>query len=151
MERGDARNGMVRQGGSLPAAHILPTAWVDVQWRAGDFDLTSPEAARRANGQSWQAGQPPRAGPHPGLALRTKVTPNGKSVSLCGPSTFVLFDRKPNLEDWATLFQWLAEVKIELVIAARFPILEAGQANALLECGHVIGNVALVSPDRARQ
>lgn len=46
-ERGDARNGMVRLGGSLPAAHILPAAWIDVQWREGDYDLTSPEAARR--------------------------------------------------------------------------------------------------------
>ena len=46
-ERGDARNGMVRLGGSLPAAHILPSAWIDVQWREGDFDLAAPEAARR--------------------------------------------------------------------------------------------------------
>lgn len=46
-ERGNGRNGMVRLGGGLPAAHILPAAWIDVQWREGDFDLTSPEAARR--------------------------------------------------------------------------------------------------------
>jgi len=46
-ERGDAHNGMVRLGGGLPAAHILPAAWIDVQWRTGDFDLASPEAARR--------------------------------------------------------------------------------------------------------
>ncbi len=71
-------------------------------------------------------------------------------MSLYGPSTFFLFDRKPYLEDWATLFQWLAEGKIEPLIAARFPILEAAQANTLLEHVQVIGNVVLVSPDRER-
>lgn len=82
-----------------------------------------------------------------GLALRTKLTPDGKSLSLYGTSTYFLFDRKPYLEDWATLFQWLAEGKIQPVIAARFPILEAAQANALLESGQVTGNVVLISPD----
>jgi hypothetical protein len=46
-ERGDAVNGMIRWGGGLPAAHILPAAWLDVQWRQGDFALASPDAARR--------------------------------------------------------------------------------------------------------
>jgi len=46
-ERGDASNGMIRWGGSLPAAHILPSAWIDVQWRRGDFGLTSSDAVRR--------------------------------------------------------------------------------------------------------
>jgi NADPH:quinone reductase-like Zn-dependent oxidoreductase len=81
-----------------------------------------------------------------GLALRTKLTPNGKSLSLYGTSTYFLFDRKPYLDDWATLFQWLAQGKIQPVIAARFPILEAAQANALLESGQVTGNVVLISP-----
>jgi NADPH:quinone reductase-like Zn-dependent oxidoreductase len=81
-----------------------------------------------------------------GLALRTKVTPNGKSLSLYGTSTYFLFDQKSYLEDWATLFQWLEAGKIKPVIAARFPILEAAQANALLESGEVIGNVVLVAP-----
>lgn len=81
------------------------------------------------------------------LALRTRLTPNGKSLSLYGTSTYFLFSQKPYLEDWATLFQLLAEGKLKPVIAARFPILEAAQANALLESGEVIGNVVLVSPD----
>lgn len=46
-ERGDASNGMIRWGGSLPAAHILPSAWIDVQWRQGDFGLTTAESVRR--------------------------------------------------------------------------------------------------------
>ena len=50
-----------------------------------------------------------------GLALRTKVTPNGKSLSLYGTSTYFLFDQKSYLEDWATLFQWLEAGKIEVL------------------------------------
>jgi hypothetical protein len=46
-ERGDASNGMIRWGGGLPAAHILPSAWIDVQWRQGDFGLTSADGAIR--------------------------------------------------------------------------------------------------------
>ena len=46
-ERGDAENGMIRWGGSLPAAHILPSAWIDVEWRRGDFGLTASDAVRR--------------------------------------------------------------------------------------------------------
>lgn len=82
------------------------------------------------------------------LALHTKLTPNGKSLSLYGTSTYFLFDQKSYLEDWATLFQLLAQGRIKPVIAAQFPILEAAKANALLESGQVIGNVVLVSPDR---
>ncbi len=82
-----------------------------------------------------------------GLALRTRLTPNGKSLSLYGTSTYFLFDQKPYLEDWATLFQLLVEGKIKPVITARFPILAAAEANALLERGDVIGNVVLVAPE----
>jgi NADPH:quinone reductase-like Zn-dependent oxidoreductase len=82
-----------------------------------------------------------------GLAMRTNLPGSGKSLSLYGTSTYFLFDRKPYLEDWATLFDLLVDGKIDPVIAARFPILEAAQANALLESGRVTGNVVLVSPD----
>lgn len=34
-EFGDARNGRVLWGGVLPAGHILPAAWVEIQWRQG--------------------------------------------------------------------------------------------------------------------
>ena len=51
------------------------------------------------------------------------------------------------LEDWAKLFRLLGEGKIDPVIAARFPILEASKANALLESGQVIGNIVLVAPE----
>lgn len=46
-ERGDDRNGLVRLGGASPASHVLPEAWVEVQWRTGQADLSGPEAVRR--------------------------------------------------------------------------------------------------------
>jgi NADPH:quinone reductase-like Zn-dependent oxidoreductase len=45
------------------------------------------------------------------------------------------------------LFGLLAGGKIQPVIAARFPILAAAKAHALLETGSVIGNVVLVAPE----
>jgi len=56
-------------------------------------------------------------------------------------------DWRPFLEDWATLFKLLEKGKIDPVIAARFPILEAGKANALLESGQVVGNIVLLAPE----
>jgi len=50
-------------------------------------------------------------------------------------------------EDWATLFKLLEEGQIKPSIADKFPILEAAQANALLESGQVIGNVVLLAPE----
>lgn len=46
-ERGDALNGMIRWGGVIPASHVLPEAWLEVQWRSGLNDLEGPEAVRR--------------------------------------------------------------------------------------------------------
>ncbi len=50
-------------------------------------------------------------------------------------------------EDWQTLFNLLAEGKIDPIIAARFPILEARKANGLLESGKVAGNIVLLAPE----
>jgi len=71
------------------------------------------------------------------------VLPNGKSLKLYGTTTSK-FGRRPFLEDWATLFKLLEEGKIKPVIMKKFPILEAAQANALLESGQVIGNIVLL-------
>lgn len=57
------------------------------------------------------------------------------------------WDREPFLEDWAILFQLLAEGKIRPRIYQRFPILEAARANALLESGQVCGNVVLLASE----
>lgn len=81
-----------------------------------------------------------------GLLLRTDLLPGGKRFKLYGTSTYFLFDRRPYEEDWRTLFGLLAEGKIQPVIAARFPLLEAAAAHALLESGSVVGNVVLLAP-----
>lgn len=74
------------------------------------------------------------------------VLPDGRSLKLYGTTTSK-FGRGRYLEDWATLFRLLEERKIEPVIMKKFPILEAAQANALLESGEVIGNLVLVAPE----
>lgn len=73
------------------------------------------------------------------------LLPNGKKVKLYGNSS--RFDRRPFLEDWATLFKLLEEGKIEPIIMKKLPILEAAKANELLESGQVIGNVVLLAPE----
>jgi NADPH:quinone reductase-like Zn-dependent oxidoreductase len=74
------------------------------------------------------------------------VLPNGKSLKLYGTTTSK-FGRRRYLEDWATLFKLLEEGKIKPVIMEKLPLLEAAQANTLLESGQVIGNVVLVAPE----
>lgn len=80
-------------------------------------------------------------------SIRVNLLPNGKSFRLYGTSSYFLFDRRPFLEDWAALFRLLEACQIKPVIAGKFPILQAAQANALLESGSVIGNVVLVAPE----
>jgi NADPH:quinone reductase-like Zn-dependent oxidoreductase len=81
-----------------------------------------------------------------GRALWYNLRPDGRRVTLYGTGASNL-DRRPFLEDWAALFRLLAAGQIKPVIAARFPILEAAQANALLESGQVTGNVVLLAPE----
>jgi NADPH:quinone reductase-like Zn-dependent oxidoreductase len=79
--------------------------------------------------------------------LVLNLLPNGKKVKPYGASGFLLFNRKPFLEDWAVLFRLLQEGKIRPVISGEFPLLEAARANALLESGEVVGNLVLVAPE----
>ena len=81
-----------------------------------------------------------------GKLIIFNLLPNGRSLKVYGTSTS-LFGRRPFLEDWAKLFQLLEEGKIKPVIMKKFPILEAAQANALLESGQVVGNTVLVAPE----
>ena len=83
-----------------------------------------------------------------GRSLMPNLLSNGKKLKIYGAG-FVLFYRKPFVEDWAMLFRLLAEGKIQPVISGRFPLLEAAQANAQLESGRVVGNLVLVAPDLA--
>jgi len=74
------------------------------------------------------------------------LSPNGRSAKYYGTGSSRL-NRRPFVEDWATLFKLLEEGKIKPVIMKKFPILEAAQANELLESGQVIGNIVLLAPE----
>ena len=82
-----------------------------------------------------------------GTLIKVNLLPNGKSLKLYGTSSYFLFDKRPYLQDWATLFQLLESRQIEPVIFQKYPILQAAQANKCLESGQVIGNIVLVSPE----
>jgi NADPH:quinone reductase-like Zn-dependent oxidoreductase len=82
-----------------------------------------------------------------GTMLKVNLLPTGKKVKLYGTSTYFIGDKKPYLEDWARLFKLLEEGQIKPIIDRKFPILEAAQANALLESGQVTGNLVLVTPE----
>jgi NADPH:quinone reductase-like Zn-dependent oxidoreductase len=80
--------------------------------------------------------------------IKVNLLPNGRrSFKLYGTSFYFIGDKRPYLEDWATLFKLLDEGKINPIIAGKFPILEAAKANELLESGQVTGNVVLVAPE----
>ncbi len=82
-----------------------------------------------------------------GTCAAVNLLPNGKSYKLYGTSFYFVGDKRPFLEDWATLFNLLEEGKIKPIIEQKFPILEAAKANELLESGQVIGNVVLLAPE----
>ena len=81
-----------------------------------------------------------------GQIILFNLLPNGKSVKLYGTGAY-RFNRRPFLEDWATLFKLLEEGRIKPVIMKKFPILEAAKANELLESGKVTGNIVLLAPE----
>lgn len=81
-----------------------------------------------------------------GRVLLYRLLPNGKSATYYGTGAS-RFNRRPFLEDWAALFKLLKEGKIKPLIMQKFPLLEAAQANALLESGRVIGNLVLLAPE----
>jgi NADPH:quinone reductase-like Zn-dependent oxidoreductase len=79
--------------------------------------------------------------------LVNNLLPNGKKIEGYGTHRLRTDLFK---EDWATLFKLLEDGKIDPIIAAKYPILEARKANELLESGQVIGNLVLVSPEIIR-
>jgi NADPH:quinone reductase-like Zn-dependent oxidoreductase len=76
--------------------------------------------------------------------LINNLLPNGKKIEGYGTHRLGTDLFK---EDWSTLFKFLEEGKINPIIAAKYPILEARKANELLESGQVVGNIVLVSPE----
>jgi NADPH:quinone reductase-like Zn-dependent oxidoreductase len=81
-----------------------------------------------------------------GQLILFNLLPNGRSAKSYGTGLY-LFNRRPFMEDWATLFKLVEEGKIKPVIMKKLPILEAAQANELLESGQVIGNIVLLAPE----
>jgi NADPH:quinone reductase-like Zn-dependent oxidoreductase len=76
--------------------------------------------------------------------VTTNLLPNGKTIK--GYGTHRLGTDLFKV-DWTHLFQLLREGKIDPIIAAKYPILEAREAYELLESGKVIGNVVLETPE----
>jgi NADPH:quinone reductase-like Zn-dependent oxidoreductase len=75
------------------------------------------------------------------------LLPNGKSAAFYGISELYARDKRPFREDLPKLFKLLAEHRIQPILAGRFPLLEAAEANAHLESGAVAGNVVLLAPE----
>jgi NADPH:quinone reductase-like Zn-dependent oxidoreductase len=72
------------------------------------------------------------------------LLPNGKTIEGYGTHRLGVELFK---QDWEALFKLLEEGKIKPIIAKEFPILEAAQANRLLESGQVTGNIVLLAPE----
>jgi NADPH:quinone reductase-like Zn-dependent oxidoreductase len=81
-----------------------------------------------------------------GQVILYSVLPNGKSAKFYGTG-ISRFKRRLFMADWAALFELLDEGKIKPLIAAKYPILEAAQANQRLESGDVSGNIVLLAPE----
>jgi NADPH:quinone reductase-like Zn-dependent oxidoreductase len=79
-----------------------------------------------------------------GKLILYSLLPNGKSIKGYGTHRGKIELLK---EDWRTLFQLLEEGKIKPMIVAKYPILEAANANDRLESGQVAGNIVLLAPE----
>lgn len=76
--------------------------------------------------------------------LAYNLLPNGKRIRGYGTHRGEIESFR---QDWTALFRMLREGRIQPVIAAKYPILEAARANELLESGAVTGNVVLLAPE----
>ncbi len=80
------------------------------------------------------------------ILVNLLMLPNRKSIKGYGISALYRGNKRPFMDDLPVLFNLLGEGKIKPIIAKKFPILEAAQANELLESGQVTGNVVLLAP-----
>ena len=71
-----------------------------------------------------------------------KIRPRGKTLELYGTHRVSI---EPRREDWTVLFKLLEERKIKPVISDRFSLLDAAEANSMLENGKVAGNIVLLT------
>lgn len=72
------------------------------------------------------------------------LLPNGKQIKGYGTHRGEI---EPFREDWRQLFQMLEEGRIKPLIAQKYALLEAAQANEELESGEVAGNLVLLAPE----
>src|SRR5215212_7051616 len=79
--------------------------------------------------------------------IQRNLLSKNKKAEFYGITALYLRDKKPFLEDLPRLFKLLEEGKIKPIITGRFPLLEAGKANELLEQGQVTGNIVLLAPE----
>jgi NADPH:quinone reductase-like Zn-dependent oxidoreductase len=84
-----------------------------------------------------------------GLAklVLVNLLPNGKSVKSYGASALYRMDKRPFIDDLGVLFNLLEKGKIKPIIAKKFSVLEAAQANELLESGQIAGNIVLLAAE----
>jgi len=73
--------------------------------------------------------------------------PNGRKAESYGISGSYKKNRTIVLEDLATLFNLLKEKKIKPMISRRMPLLDASEANRILESGSVTGKIVLMTPE----
>lgn len=73
--------------------------------------------------------------------------PNGKNAESYGISEIYKKDNSSILYDLQKLLTLLSEKKINPIISKRMPILEASEANKLLESGSVSGNIVLLASE----
>lgn len=76
-----------------------------------------------------------------------RILPNGKAGEFYGITALYRKDRRPFMTDLPILFDLLGAGKLKPLIAAKFPLLEAAQANQLLESGQVSGKIILLAPE----
>ena len=79
-----------------------------------------------------------------GKYILQNLLPNGKKIKGYGTHTG---DVSQFENEWKKLFQLLEAGTIKPIIAAKFPILEARQANEMLESGQIIGTIVLLAPE----
>lgn len=73
------------------------------------------------------------------------ILPNGKKTEFYGISGSYKKNRGTILEDIATLLELLSKKQIKPVMYKQMPLLEAGNANRLLESGTVAGKIVLIT------
>ena len=73
--------------------------------------------------------------------------PNGKNAESYGISEIYKKNNSTILSDLKKLLTLLSEKKINPIINTRMPILEASEANKLLESGSVSGNIVLLNSE----